>query len=147
MEKNHIEFSIRIDRGGLGLKTQNGLLWWSRGRLHDIFPPNRLVWKVFLIVCFLWENFIELRIRIDREWTCFKGAKWFVLITSGKLWSLPSRKPIGSKSVFVDVLCKGNHIDLRIRTDREWAWFEDSKQFAMITSRKPWNNFPPKRMG
>jgi len=50
-----------------------------------------------------------------------------------------SRKPIGSKSVFVDVLCKGNHIDLRIRTDREfeWAWFEDSKQFAMITSRKP----------
>ena len=116
-------------------------------KASNIFPPNRLVRKVFLIVCFLWENFIELRIRIDREWTCFKGAKWFVLITSGKLWSLPSRKPIGSKSVFVDVLCKGNHIDLRIRTDREWAWFEDSKQFAMITSRKPWNNFPPKRMG
>ena len=111
----------------------------------NVFPPNRLVWKVFLIVCFLWENFIELRIRIDREWTCFKGAKWFVLMTSGKLWSLPPRKPIGSKSVFVDVLCKGNHIDLRIRTDREWAWFEDSKQFAMITSR--WKLLSPKTDG
>ena len=57
-------------------------------KASNIFPPNRLVRKVFLIVCFLWENFIELRIRIDREWTCFKGAKWFVLITSGKLCSL-----------------------------------------------------------
>ena len=114
-------------------------------KASNIFPPNRLVRKVFLIVCFLWENFIELRIRIDRKWTCFKGAKWFVLMTSGKLWSLPPRKPIGSKSVFVDVLCKGNHIDLRIRTGREWAWFEDSKQFAMITSR--WKLLSPKTDG
>ena len=40
----------------LGLKTQYGLLESSRGSLEISVPPNRLVRKVFLFICFAWEN-------------------------------------------------------------------------------------------
>ena len=35
-----------------------------------------------------------------------------------------------------------NHCKLRIRTNREWSWFQDSKWFVIKSSRKPWNNCP-----
>ena len=104
--------------------------------------PNRLVQKAFLISCLVWENYIELIIRTDREWTCLKGAKRFVSMTSGKLWSISPPNLLVQKVFLLLCFARENHIDLIIRTVREWAWFEDSKHFFMITSTKPWNIFP-----
>ena len=86
--ENQIELIIPTGRSWTRFEDSKRFVLMIWRKPWNISPPNRLVRKRFWLSAWSGENCIGLKIRIDREWTWFKGVKQFVLMTSSKLWNI-----------------------------------------------------------
>ena len=126
-----IELIIRTHRGGLGLKTQNGLLWWPQWSFEISLSQTNWLENVYDYLLGRGETTWSSKSELAGNGLGLKTSNSLFWWPPASFEISPSQTYCFKKRFCSRALERKNHIELSIQTEREWACFEDLKRFVM----------------